>query len=155
MALKFVAAAVAGALLFAAAPAQCAQSPGEASGTFASIDAALVARERAYWDALQRQDASGVWPAGLIDVDISGIHRTTAASISQFVMACKTASVALTGFSVAHYSMTAVVTYKATVDQTCYGQKAPDRISVMTVYENANASWVPVAHSEVTLVVRY
>jgi len=152
---KQVAAIVLGAALFAAGPAaQCAQSATTPADAYASTDGLLVTRERAYWYALQRQDAKNVWPAGLVDVDVSGIHRTTPASLNQYVMACKTASYALTDFIVAHYASTAVVTYKATVDQACYGQKAPDHVNVMTVYENANASWTPIAHSETPGPVR-
>jgi len=125
-----------------------AQSATPAADAYASADAALIARERTYWDALQRQDAKNVWPAGLVDVDVSGIHRTTPGSLNQYVMACKTASYALTGFAVAHYATTAVLTYNATVDQTCYGQRAPEHIHVLTVYESANASWTAVAHAE-------
>ena len=116
-----------------------------------AADSVLMARERSQWEALQRQDTTafgGMMGGGVVDVDLSGAKRTSPSSVARYVTGCKTASFELADFRVAHFSVTSVVTYKATVDQTCWGQKAPSPVYVMTVYEQRAGSWLPVAHSE-------
>jgi hypothetical protein len=133
-------------------PAQraTARAAGE-SQPLTPADSVLLARERSQWQALQRQDTTAfgeMMGGGVVDVDLSGARRTSPSSVARFVTGCKTASFELTDFRVAHFSVTSVVTYKATVDQTCLGQKAPSPLYVMTVYEQREGSWLPVAHSE-------
>jgi len=95
-------------------------------------------------------DTSGFQRAmnDLVDVDPSGVRRTTRASVAKCVTQCTLASHTLTDFQVKRDSLVAVVTYKAVVDQTCWGQKALSPVNVMTVYESRASGWVPVAHSE-------
>lgn len=59
----------------------------------------------------------------------------------------ETASYGLIDFLVAHSGGTAIVTYKTTVYATCWEQKAPSPLYVMTVYNQHGDSWLPVAHS--------
>jgi hypothetical protein len=116
-----------------------------------SSDSLLIRRERAAWDALKRQDTvsfSRAMGGKLIDADASGIRQTTPASVAQYVLGCRTASYLLTDFRVTDYASVAVVGYKATVDQTCWGQKAPPTLYVMSVYERHEKEWALVAHSE-------
>jgi hypothetical protein len=132
-----------------------AQRPAVGQGS--SDDSVLVARERSQWEALKQQDTTAFARAmggGLVDVDVSGIKRTTPASTARYVTGCHTVSYALTEWSVAHYTATMVVSYRATIDQTCWGQKAPSPLLVVTVYERRAAGWEPVAHSE-TPAARY
>lgn len=121
------------------------------SSAITGADSALVARERSQWEALERQDTTAfraMLGDGIVDVDLSGAKRTSPSSVTRYVTGCKTASAALADFRVAHFSATSVVTYTATVDQTCWGQKAPSPLYVMSVYEQRGGAWVPVAHSE-------
>jgi hypothetical protein len=92
-------------------------------------DSALIAREGAMWKALQEQDTLGFQRAmgSITDVDVSGIRRTTLGSVAKYVVQCRLASHALSDFRTIHDSLTAIVTYKAVVDETCWGQKAPSR----------------------------
>ena len=60
-------------------------------------------------------------------------------------MGCQTASYALSDVRVAHYGATAVVTYKTTLDATCWGQKAPSPLYVMTVYMQRGDAWLAIA----------
>jgi hypothetical protein len=122
-----------------------------ASDAGAAPDSLLLQRERAQWDALKTQDTTAfarLMGGDLVDVDVSGIKRTSPASVSRYVAGCRTASYALSDVRVGHYAATAVVTYKATVEATCWGQKAPSPVYVMTVYERRDNAWLPVAHSE-------
>jgi hypothetical protein len=122
-----------------------------------SPDSLLIRRERAAWDALERQDTASFARAmggKLVDADASGIRQTTPASVAQYVLGCRTASYSLTDFQVTDYTSVAVVGYKATVDQTCWGQKAPPVLYVISVYERHEKEWLLVAHSE-TPAARY
>ena len=130
-----------------------AQQGGRPANPDASVaqDSLLVQRERAQWEALKAQDTTAfgrLMGGDLVDVDVSGIKHTTPASTARYVLGCKTTSYALSDLRVAHYGATAVVSYKATVESTCWGQKAPSPLYVMTVYEHRGDSWSPVAHSE-------
>lgn len=83
-----------------------------------------------------------------MDVDLSGTKRTSPATTARYVLGCQTMSYALTEARVVRYSVTAVVTYKVTLEQTCWGQKEPSPLYVMTVYERRGGDWAPIAHSE-------
>ena len=131
-----------------AASAQGARGPGPSGD---AIDSLVVAHERAQWDALKAGNAAEfgrLMDHDVVDVDPSGSRRTSPGSTAAFVSGCKTASYALADFRVARHDATVIVTYKATVDQLCFGQKAPSPLYVMTVYERRAGEWVPIAHSE-------
>ena len=124
--------------------------PIAAAGSSIQEDSSLVARERAMWKALQERDTLTFQRTmgSLVDVDAVGIRRTNSASVARYVTQCKVVGHSLSDFQIARDSLTAVVTYKATVDETCWGQKGPSPLHVMTVYERASTGWIPVAHSE-------
>jgi hypothetical protein len=114
-------------------------------------DSLLVSRERAQWEALEGKDTTAfarLMGGGLVDVDLSGIKRTSPATTSRYVRGCETTSYALGDVRVARYAATAVVAYKVTLEQMCWGQKAPSPLFAMTVYERRAGEWAPVAHSE-------
>lgn len=128
-----------------------AQRATSASPVLTAADSSLIGRERSQWEALKQQDTTAfgrLMGGGVVDVDLSGAKRTSPSSVARYVTSCPTAGYELADFRVAHFSATSVVTYKATVDQTCWGQKAPSPLYVMTVYEQQQGAWVPVAHSE-------
>lgn len=118
-------------------------------------DSGFVVLEHAMWSALRKHDtASFVRASGLgaVDVDVSGARRVTPASTAQYVARCQVASSVLENFQVVRDSMTVVVTYTATVDETCWGQKAPSPVYVLSVYERADKGWRLLAHSETPAV---
>ncbi len=114
-------------------------------------DSLLAQRERAQWEALKARDTTTfarLMGGDVVDIDVSGIKRTSPASTARYVLGCQTVSYALSDFRVTHVGGTATISYKATVDATCWGQKAPSRLYVLTVYSQHEDSWLPVAHSE-------
>ena len=119
--------------------------------TGAADDSLLVQRERSQWEALERVDtlayASTIGPE-LVDVDVSGVRRPTRATAAQYVLGCRTTNFAMADARVVSSRATAVVTSKVTVDQTCWGQRAPSPLYVMTVYARTSHGWQPIAHSE-------
>ena len=117
----------------------------------AAQDSLLTQRERAQWEALKGRDTTTfarLMGGGLVDIDLSGIKQTSPASTARYVQGCQTTSYGLSELRIAHFGGTAIVTYKATVDATCWGQKAPSPLYVMTVYNQRGDTWLPVAHSE-------
>jgi ketosteroid isomerase-like protein len=143
----------ASALALSSAPRLTAQQadPRPTLDTERAQDSLLTRRERAQWEALKMRDTTTfarLMGGDVVDIDVSGIKRTSPASTARFVLGCQTMSFALTDFRVAHVSGTAIVSYKATVDATCWGQKAPSPLYVLTVYDQHGDSWLPVAHSE-------
>lgn len=132
----------------------CAQQPGRAPITDAARvgqDSMLAQRERAQWEALKTRDTTvfaRLMGGDVVDVDLSGVRRTSPASTTRYVLGCQTASYALSDLRVVHVDGTAIVTYKTTLDANCWGQKAPSPLYVMTVYQQRGETWLPIAHSE-------
>jgi hypothetical protein len=132
---------------------QTGRSPGASAASAASAtqDSLLSQRERAQWEALKARDTTAfasLMGGNLVDVDLTGIKRTSPTSTARYVMGCRTTSYSLSDVRVAHYETTAVITYKAELESTCWGQKAPSPVYVMTVYERRAGAWLAVAHSE-------
>lgn len=117
----------------------------------AGQDSLLAQREHAQWEALKARDTTTfarLMGDGIVDVDLSGIKRTSPASTAQYVLGCRTVSYAMSDLRVTHVDKTATVTYKAIVDATCWGQKAPSPLYVLTVYAQRGDGWFALAHSE-------
>jgi hypothetical protein len=131
--------------------AQVADSHRASDAVRAVSDSLLTQRELAQWAALKKGDTTvfaHLMGGGVVDIDVSGIKRTSPASTARYVVGCQTASYALSGLRIAHVGATAILSYKATVDATCWGQKAPSPLYVLTVYSQDGDSWLPIAHSE-------
>jgi len=134
----------------------CAQEADRALGP-AAQDSVLLQQERAQWVAFKAHDTTTfarLMGGGLVDIDLSGIRRTAPASVAQYVLGCQVASYGLNDLHVIHFAVTAVVTYKVTIDASCWGQKAPSPLNVMTVYEQRGNEWRPIAHSETAAAYR-
>ncbi len=132
-----------------------AQDPAPVPALSAS-DSAIAARDLRWWAALRANSADSALQAlgaGVVDADLSGIWRATRQSIAAFVSGCRTAGADVSRLRVTHFTSTAVVSYRVAVDQTCWNQKAPSPLSVITVYERSGDEWVPVAHSETPAAV--
>jgi ketosteroid isomerase-like protein len=120
-------------------------------------DSVLVRRERAQWEALKTRDTTAfarLLGPNLVDVDVTGVKQPTAATAARYVLGCQTATYGLSDIHVAHDGSTAVVTSKVTLDQTCWGQRAPSPLYVLTVYTRHSNDWEMIAHSE-TPAARY
>jgi hypothetical protein len=123
----------------------------------ASDDSVLVGRERAQWEALKARDTTAfakLLGPSLVDIDLTGVKRPTAATAARYVLGCQTTSYGLSDIHVVHAGSNAVVTSKVTLDQTCWGQRAPSPLYVMTVYTRHPDGWEAIAHSE-TPAARY
>jgi Domain of unknown function (DUF4440) len=126
-------------------------SRASADGDTPMQDSLLVSRERALWDALKARDTTSfgrLMGGNVVDIDASGVRRTSPATTARYVLGCQTTSYVLSEPRVVRSATTATITYTATVEATCWGQKAPSPLYVMTVYEHEADAWVPVAHSE-------
>ena len=114
-------------------------------------DSVLVGRERAQWEALKTRDTTAfarLLGPNTIDIDLTGVRRPTPATAARYVLGCQTATYALSDIHVLHDGPTAIVTSKVTLDQMCWGQRAPSPLFVMTVYIRHADGWEMVAHSE-------
>jgi ketosteroid isomerase-like protein len=114
-------------------------------------DSVLVGRERAQWEALKARDTTAfarLLGPNLIDIDVTGVRRPTPATAARYVLGCQTATYALSDVHVLHDGSTAIVTSKVTLDQMCWGQRAPSPLFVMTVYTRHADGWEMLAHSE-------
>src|SRR5947208_1124597 len=68
-------------------------------------DSMLAQRERAQWEALKTRDTTAfarLMGGAVVDVDLSGVKRTSPASTARYVLGCQTASYALSDFRVVH-----------------------------------------------------
>jgi len=137
--------------------AQRTERPSAIGAASAARDSLLSWQERAQWEALKARDTTTfarLMGGGLVDVDLSGIKRTSPASTAQYVLGCRVTNYELNDLRVIQFELTAVVVYTASVDATCWGQKAPSPLYVMTVYERRNDTWRAIAHSETPTVHR-
>jgi len=116
-----------------------------------AVDSLLAQRERAQWEALKTRDTTAfaqLMGGNVVDIDVSGVKRTSPSTTTRYVLGCQTSNFALSDLHVARYAGSAVVTYKATIEATCWGQRAPSPLYVMTVYAQQGSAWIPIAHSE-------
>jgi ketosteroid isomerase-like protein len=135
----------------AAIQGQQIEHPSQSYVARAAEDSLLSRRERAQWDAFKTRDTTTfarLMGTNVVDVDLTGIRQSSRASTAQYVLGCQVTSYSLSDLRVSNRGVTATVTYKATIDATCWGQKAPSPLYVMTVYERHGDTWLPVAHSE-------
>jgi uncharacterized protein DUF4440 len=125
-----------------------AQAPKAAA---APADTSLVGAERAIWELLKRQQ----WNA--FDDAIAGETLVESGGIS--IAKRGTSATALRGLVTKSYTLedatvrmvtpdVAIVTYKASVDQTFNGQRTPSPFYMMSVWQRKAGKWSPVAHAE-------
>jgi ketosteroid isomerase-like protein len=144
------------ALLAATAGAQGTNPPkvtkAAAARTAASPDSVVVAQERSLFDALQKNDINAfnkALGADFVYVDPTGVNMWQLANSAEMLKGCTTGQITIDSVRtrpVGNDLM--IVTYKATGDQTCNGQKAPSPVYSMSVWQKRGGRWVAVAHSE-------
>jgi hypothetical protein len=114
------------------------------------------AREQQAWDALKAADWAAfnqVVNGTFTYIDPNGISAWTPAMTDQ-MKGCTLASFATEDVHTQQPATGVVIlSYKATLDQTCNGVKAPSPIYVLSVWHRKGASWALVAHSETSAAV--
>ena len=120
-----------------------------------ATDSVLVRQERALWEALRTEDTTafprilGSRPSFLL-MHPGGIERyASAVALAKLLAAqCEMRSATADSIRVEHVDDdTALLTYKATVDRTCGGQKAPPDFYVMSVWARRQGRWEMAAQS--------
>jgi len=135
-------------LALGAGSAARAQAPKSAP---ASPDSVIVAAERAIWDLLKKQqwDAFDAAVAGETMLDASGISVAKRGGTAPGLPGLVTKSYALDSIRVRSITPdVAVVTYKASVDQTMKGAHVPSPFYMLSIWQRKNGKWGPVAHAE-------
>jgi len=131
------------------AAAQGAKSDAKSSSSDAS---AIIAQEKALLDAVTRNDIAAFnkgLGSNFVFVDSRGATRWELTKSAEMLKGCKTGKFTMENSEVTPAgSDLLVLTYKATADQTCDGQKAPPTVLAMSVWQKRGGRWVAVAHSE-------
>jgi ketosteroid isomerase-like protein len=132
-----------------AAAAQGAKSDAKSSSPDAT---AIIAQEKALLDALTKNDFAAFnkgLGSNFVYVDARGATRWELSKSAEMLKGCKTGKFTMENPEVTSAgSDILVLTYKATADQTCDGQKAPPTVLAMSVWQKRAGRWVAVAHSE-------
>ena len=119
-----------------------------------SLDSTIVRLERAAWEGVKSKSGEQIEKAFGTNwsyIDPNGIVRVRAGDVAKMIADCETGSYEFSDVAVRPIgSNAAVLTYRATVDQTCKGEKSPSPIYVVSVYEKRNGRWQGVVHSETT-----
>jgi Domain of unknown function (DUF4440) len=116
----------------------------------------LVAREKSLYDALAKNDYAAFAKAlgsDFMYVSGDGAVKWEVAKSADMLKNCVTGKWTLTNTKVTPAGTDLMVlTYTATGDQTCNGQKAPSPINALSVWEHKGSAWIPIAHSETPAV---
>jgi len=130
-------------------------TPGAKASPSMAVNAAF-AREQQVWDALKAADYAAfnkLVNGTFTYIDPKGIVGWNPGMTDQM----KSCSLASFSTEDVHTHQPAagvvVLSYKATVDQTCNGVKSPSPIYVLSVWQRKGASWGLVAHSETSAAV--
>jgi hypothetical protein len=117
------------------------------------VDSKLIAIERSFWEAWKNQDA-GPFKTHLGDVTVNitpgGMTKGKTAIIEELVGgACDVKSYSLANLKVHHVAKgVAILTYEASQDATCRGNKVPAKVLASSVYVNQNGKWLAVSYHE-------
>lgn len=141
------------ALLLTVFAASAAAAQGARAGRdTAAVRAALVAQERAIFDAIVAKDTGAfnrAIGADVMTLDGNGVGSIGRAQSAEFMSACTTGPATIEGERLTPASADVfVLAYKVSLDQTCNGQRMPSPVWSMTVWKRQGARWVAVAHSE-------
>lgn len=111
--------------------------------------ASAAAAERRIWRALAASDIPTLDAlTGITYVDMNGIAEWTHA-VSEQLRACTLRSYALRNVRERALGAGVVlVTYTATLDQTCGTQRLPSPVHVMSLWQHRGGRWIPLAHAE-------
>jgi Domain of unknown function (DUF4440) len=116
----------------------------------------LIAREKGLYDALTKNDYAA-FAKGLggdfMYVNGSGAVKWEAAKSADMLKACTTGKWTLKDAKVTPAGTDLMVlTYTASGDQTCNGEKSPSPVNALSVWEHKGGAWIAIAHSETPVV---
>src|SRR6185436_18980634 len=118
-----------------------------------AVGAAIVAQEQAVYDAIARSDTVAFNKAvgrDFVYVDQNGAMQFTLAKTSTIFAECGLG----VGWTIDNPMSTevgsdlVVLTYSASANATCKGQRVPSPVNAMSVWQRRGGRWVAVAHSE-------
>ena len=119
-------------------------------------DSEVIVGESNVWRAVAAKDAAGfemVAGTNWVYIDGNGIVRPRPGEASAIIAACETKSYSLSDETVRPVGTdAAVVTYRATVDQTCDGRKSPSPVYALTVWQRKGGKLQIAAHTETPVV---
>ena len=137
----------------AGAAAQGADPKKPAAAPSAAVSNSVVAQEQLIYDAIARKDTVAFNKAvgrDFVYVDENGAMRWSLAKTSTIFAECGLG----TGWTIDHPMTTevgsdlVVLTYSASANATCKGQRVPSPVNAMSVWQRRGGRWVAVAHSE-------
>ena len=137
----------------AGAAAQGADAKKPAAAPSAAVSNSVVAQEQLIYDAIARKDTIAFNKAvgrDFVYVDETGAMRWSLAKTSTIFAECGLG----TGWTIDHPMTTevgsdlVVLTYSASANATCKGQRVPSPVNAMSVWQRRGGRWVAVAHSE-------
>ena len=112
----------------------------------------LEKMERQAWDAFGRGDGKffdGFYSSDAAQIDPNGIMTRKEAIAAISTKPCELKSYSFNNFKVTMLNATtAFVTYAATQDATCGGQKVPEKLLASSVYVKRNGKWQGALHQE-------
>jgi len=133
--------------------AQGADAKKPATAPSAAVSNSVVAQEQLIYDAIARKDTVAFNKAvgrDFVYVDETGAMRWSLAKTSTIFAECGLG----TGWTIDHPMTTevgsdlVVLTYSASANATCKGQRVPSPVNAMSVWQRRGGRWVAVAHSE-------
>ena len=127
-----------------------------AAGSAAAQDAVpyapVVAQERAVLDAVIKRDTAAFNRAlgsDFVFVDVHGPVRWQRATTSSMIAECRTGHWSIDNPQTTRVGNDLVVlTYTASIEQTCGTTKVPPSLYSMSVWQMRGGRWVVVAHSD-------
>jgi hypothetical protein len=137
------------ALIIVAGSAMAASAQVKASK---AVSDQLEKMERQAWDAFGRGDGKffeGFYSTDAIQIDPNGILTRKEAIAGISSKPCELKGYSFSNFRVTVLNATtAFVTYSATQDAACGGQKVPDKLFASSVYVKRNGKWQGALHQE-------
>ncbi|GAC1648009.1 MAG: hypothetical protein NVS4B3_02950 [Gemmatimonadaceae bacterium] len=117
-----------------------------------AFDVARIADEKELWAAFAKKDAvpfDRLMTRPALIVDATGINDGSPDAIRKMIAACELKTYDLTGFQVLRPRPdVAIVTYTATMDETCDGQKAPSKVYASSTWVLRRGVWRSPFHQE-------
>ena len=112
----------------------------------------VIAREKSLYDALMKNDFAAFNKSlggDFIYVDGNGAMKWELAKSAENLKGCTMGKWTLKDVKATPAGADLMVlTYTASGEQTCGGQKSPSPVNALSVWEHKGNSWVAIAHSE-------
>ncbi len=138
------------AIVFVLAAAALAPRQAASQQSGKTLDSTIVGLERRGWEAIRRKDMAALFKitGPFLYVQPTSMSRFTAPAAGQ-TFDCETRSSAMDSITVTPVGDNgAVLTYRATLDQTCGGRQVPSPQYAMEVWTRRNGQWQVVSRSD-------